>query len=322
MPHASRILKLLGALSVACGGGESGSSGFNTSTSATVAGEGSGSGDTSVEPTTGGSAPADTEDPTTTGSDEATGSASTGETGEAGTSDVSTTTGGSSDTTGGVAEFPAEVLDLTDWKLTLPIAGEDPDKPLEILQPELATYTIDPYFLVYGDAVRFQAHAGGVTTSNSGYPRAELREMVNDGADLADWSTTDGVHTMTITQAITHLPEVKPHVVAGQIHDDADDVVMIRLEGSYLFVEGGGEDLGELDSNYQLGKEFTVRLRAAEGVIDVYYEDLGTPAVSVERDTSGCYFKAGVYTQSNPDKGDEPSAYGEVVISELTVTHE
>jgi hypothetical protein len=254
---------------------------------------------------------------------------STGEpTSTSGTSGTSTseasTSEATSGTTGAPAQWPAEVLDLSDWKLTLPIAGDDPEKPLEILQPELATYSIDPWYVVGddGQSVRFRADAGGVTTSNSGYPRSELREMMNDGAELAAWSTTEGVHTMTITQAITHLPEVKPHVVAGQIHDASDDVVMIRLEGEHLFVEGGGAELGDLDPAYQLGTPFTVRVRAAAGVIEVFYQDLDTPAVTVERDATGCYFKAGVYTQSNVEKGDAPEAYGEVVISELVVTHE
>lgn len=256
--------------------------------------------------------------------DEPTGGAtgtSTGATTGATTGETTGETTGA--TTGAPAELPADVLDLADWKLTLPIAGrDDPEKPLEIVQPELATYTLDPWYVLGDDAasVRFRAHAGGVTTSNSGYPRSELREMM--GEELAAWSMTEGVHTLTITQAITHLPEVKPHVVAGQIHDDQDDVVMIRLEGSYLFVEGGGDDLGALDPDYQLGETFTVRLRAAGGAIDIYYQDLQTPAVSVPSDASGCYFKAGVYTQSNPEKGDDPAAYGEVVISALSVTHE
>jgi poly(beta-D-mannuronate) lyase len=44
--------------------------------------------------------------------------------------------------------------------------------------------------------------------------------------------------------------------------------------------------------------------------------------VSYERATDGCYFKAGAYTQSNPDRGDSPDAYGAVEIRALTVTHE
>ncbi len=247
--------------------------------------------------------------------------ASTGGDPSASASGTADSTSASSDSA--ADEVPARLLDLTDWKLTLPI--DDPDdagSPLEILQPELATFVAPPHFeALAADRVRFRAHAGGATTSGSGYPRSELREMTEDGAEKAAWSTTEGAHTMTITQAITHLPEVKPHVVAGQIHDASDDIVMIRLEGARLFVEGDGDELGDLDTNYALGTEFTVRIHAEGGMIDVYYNDLGAPAVSVPADASGCYFKAGIYTQSNLDKGDNAEAYGEVEMSALTVEH-
>lgn len=220
------------------------------------------------------------------------------------------------------AEFPSDLLDLTNWKLTLP-TGEA-ESPTEVEQPALDEFEVDPWFQVNpeGDGVAFRANAGGVTTSGSGYPRSELREMTADGTARADWSTTEGVHSMTITQAITALTEVKPHAVAGQIHDAADDVVMIRLEGTKLYVEGGGEDLGLLDANYQLGTEFTVNFTAHDGVIDVYYEDMATPVVTIPRATTGCYFKAGVYTQSNPERGDAPEDFAEVEIYDLVVTHQ
>jgi poly(beta-D-mannuronate) lyase len=127
---------------------------------------------------------------------------------------------------------------------------------------------------------------------------------------------------MTIRQAITHLPVVKAHVVAGQIHDSEDDVVMIRLEGDHLFVEGGGEELGDLNPAYVLGTEFTVRITASAGIISIHYNDSATPVVQVPSTAPACYFKAGAYTQSNVDRGDEASAYGEVVIYDLDVTHE
>ncbi|HWB79021.1 MAG TPA: polysaccharide lyase family 7 protein [Nannocystaceae bacterium] len=287
---------------------------------------GEGDASTSTETSTASTTSA-TSSSSTTGVDATTDSGNDGDASSAGSSGALATSsgivdGGTSDT-GTPAMLPAELLDLSDWKLTLPIGSRrDPESPREVLQPELATFAIDPWFVLDGDAVRFRAHAGGVTTSSSGYPRSELREMSNDGADEAAWSTSSGVHTMTITQTILQLPEVKPHVVAGQIHDADDDVVMIRLEGEHLFVEGGGDELGDLDAAYQLGTEFTVQLVAHDGTIDVYYEDLATPAVSVARDVDGCYFKAGVYTQSNEEQGDAPEAYGEVAIRELVVTHE
>ena len=217
-------------------------------------------------------------------------------------------------------ELPAELLDLSNWKLTLPTGDEG--SPDEITQPELDTFSVDPYFMLDddGSAVVFRADVDGVTTSGSSYPRSELREM--DGTSKAAWSTTSGRHTMTITQAITHLPDVKQHVVAGQVHDSGDDVMMIRLEGSYLFVESNGDDMGELDDAYVLGTTFTVRIVAVSGWIEIYYEDMDTPMVIMEADTDGCYFKAGAYTQSNLDRGDEPGAYGEVRIEALEVVHE
>jgi len=216
---------------------------------------------------------------------------------------------------------PAGVLNLTNWKLTLPVNTSHAGSPDEIVQPELATFVLDPYFKVAStnNAVVFRANAGGATTSGSGYPRSELREMSSNGSALASWSDTSGTHTMTIKEAITHLPDVKKHVVAGQIHDAADDVVMVRLEGPKLFLEGEGVDLGTLDANYTLGTIFTVKIIASGGHIKAYYNDV--LKVDYARSGSGFYFKAGCYTQSNLSKGDTADAYGEVVIYDLQVSH-
>jgi len=146
--------------------------------------------------------------------------------------------------------------------------------------------------------------------------------MSADGKERASWSTSVGVHTMILEQAILHTPEKKPHVVAEQIHDAADDVVMIRLEGKNLFVEGGGNSLGVLDPAYVLGTRYTVKILASQGKISIYYNDLTTPKVIVNRSSTGCYFKAGAYTQSNTAKGDLATAYGEVVIFKLSVQHQ
>ncbi len=221
---------------------------------------------------------------------------------------------------GWVATVPGEVLDLTNWKLTLPIG--EPGDPVEIEQPELDTYALDPYFRLEEERVAFLANAGGVTTSGSDFPRSELREMTDGGAEKASWSTTSGVHTMTLTQAVTHLPDVVPHLVAGQVHGGSAYVMLVRLDGTRLWVKSDGDDVGELDPDYVLGTEMTLRIRIEDGWIDVYYDDLSTPAVSLPYDKSGCYFKAGAYSQSNTDYGDAPDAYAEVEIRSLEVTHE
>ena len=84
----------------------------------------------------------------------------------------------------------------------------------EIKQPELATYTYDNLFYLktisdQDYAVVMRTPVQGVTTSGSSHPRVELREMTNSGQDLASWGTNDGlIHTMSITQTVTHLTDV------------------------------------------------------------------------------------------------------------------
>lgn len=223
---------------------------------------------------------------------------------------------------------PAQILDLTNWKITIPEDGSDANSDAdEIKQPALATYSIDPYFKVNStqNGVIFRAHTGGATTSGSNYPRSELREMTSNGATNASWSSGSGTHTMEIDQAITNLPVVKKHIVAGQIHDGSDDVIVFRLEGTKLFIDINGNDGPTLTSSYVLGTRFKVKFVVSNNQTKCYYN--GTLMYTHNQSYSGAYFKAGAYTQSSCQPGKNPgptescSAYGEVVIYGLSVTH-
>lgn len=218
--------------------------------------------------------------------------------------------------------LPSQILDLPNWKLTLPVDTSHAGSPDEINQPELSLFEDANYFHANadGDGVVFKAHCGGYTTSGSAYPRSELREMTAAGTANASWSTTAGTHTMEIRQAITHLPVVKPHVVAGQIHDAGDDVIVFRLEGSKLFIDQNGVDGPVLTANYRLGDVFTVKFVARAGCVECHYNGQYISKYIVS--ASGCYFKAGCYTQSNTSKGDAATAYGEVIIYDVSVKHE
>lgn len=47
----------------------------------------------------------------------------------------------------------------------------------------------------------------GVTTPGSEHPRVEFRELTNSGTEFAAWDSSDGiVHTMNVTQTVTHVP--------------------------------------------------------------------------------------------------------------------
>lgn len=219
--------------------------------------------------------------------------------------------------------YPADVLDLTNWKETLPTGSEG--DPTEITQPDLATYSKDPWFVPTEscDGVRFRAAVNGVTTSGSGYPRSELREMTDDGSDEASWSTTDGTSTMEIDAAVTHLPNDKDQVVVGQIHGEDDDLTVFRFEGTSLYVTKGDDSHYKLvTDDYELGTRFKAKFVAADGKITAFYN--GEQVAEIEDDSSGDYFKAGAYTQANCDKSSpcEDGNYGEAVIYGLTVSHE
>jgi hypothetical protein len=224
---------------------------------------------------------------------------------------------------------PADVLDLTNWKITLPL-GNKPDEADEIEQPVLSRFQLAPFFHVdsTGKGVVFRANVGGATTSGSGYPRSELREMTGGGSEDAAWSNKSGVHVMTIVQAITATPTEKPEVAAGQIHGEDDVVAMVRLEKNRLFIERDGEDVGELDDNYRLGTKFTIEMRATPAGIRITYN--GSRVIEYDEVGDDNYFKAGCYTQASDkpqdddrddQEYDKPSAYGEVIIYSLKVRH-
>lgn len=221
--------------------------------------------------------------------------------------------------------LPSRIMDLTNWKLTLPTG--DFEKPTEIKQPQLDKFGADPWFIINQNrnGVRFRSSVNGATTTGSDYPRSELREMTDNGKSNASWSSSSGAHTMFIEEAITAVPLKKKHVVAGQIHDDSDDIIVIRLEDQELMINVDGDNKYTLDSNYVLGRRFTVKFIVRNGKTEVYYNRSAIPVYTLDKDYSGAYFKAGAYTQSNCSKEDPSDCndanYGEVVIYQLIVSH-
>lgn len=220
------------------------------------------------------------------------------------------------------AELPAQILDLSGWKLTLPVGAGEPD---EIEPPKLLSFVDNKHFFVSKKAggVVFRAYCDGVTTKGSRYPRCELREMKEKpGGGMIDaaWSTDDrATHSMMATLAITKTPDVKKHVVCAQIHDASDDVMMLRLEGTKLFVERNEFERIMLNRRYEFGTPVKLKLQAGSGRIKLWYND--TQMMDWQHSRQGCYFKVGCYTQSNRDKGDTPESYGEVVVSRLRIEH-
>ena len=209
-------------------------------------------------------------------------------------------------------------VDLSSWKLTLDIPDpKNPARPLEISPPEIMTFQ-HPHFIKNVASITFRADCGGKTTLGSKYPRSELRELTGD--KLANWKMKQGFHEMIWTCAVTNLPVVKPQVVVGQIHDGEDDVIEIRHTKDYVEVIHDDISYGKLITSYRLGDVYTGSITVRKGVIAVFCGKT-TILISSAKQAKDCYFKMGCYTQSNVSKGDSPSAYGEVKLYALRVTH-
>jgi hypothetical protein len=205
---------------------------------------------------------------------------------------------------------PSQVIDLSNWKINLPTGN------MQISQPQLSSF-YNPAFEVV-EAVQFTALCGGQPQPGSAYPRSELREMNPDGS-TASWSPATGTHVMQLTERITHLPVVKPQVICAQIHNGTDYLILVELNGQTLYVRYQDSVASVLDNNYQLGTFFDLKVQASQGYVDVFYN--GAHMVHYPLNAPGCYFKAGCYVQSSISTGDLATAFGQVEISSLTVSH-
>ncbi|GAA3561377.1 polysaccharide lyase family 7 protein [Nonomuraea rosea] len=223
----------------------------------------------------------------------------------------------------GPCRYPADVLDLANWKVALPV--DDPAlagvQPLETRQPALASYSLPPYFQVAPgcNGVQFRAPVNGVTQGSS-FPRSELREM--NGTAKAAWTSTSGVHTMVIRQAITSLPADKTQVMTGQVHNATDEIAAFRLEGRNLFVSNGPQSQYKLvTGDYRLGTVFETKFVVGGGQIKAYYNNV--LQATITRNFADAYFKAGMYTLANCALSApcSTSNYGQSVIHDLRITH-
>lgn len=223
-----------------------------------------------------------------------------------------------------MANFPMDVVASKNWKINIPLRGAP-----EIVQPKLATYSSEWFHLnEAGDGVVFYCPTNGGTTPNSKNPRSELREMRDDGADEAEWSTSTGQHSMIIDLMVTELPAgTKPHVVIGQIHGGDDDLTVFRLEGNTsgdrnvgkLWITSGDNTHAHHAADIRLGTRHQLGFHVDNGTISYSYNGFAIPYKQTNKKKSSCYFKVGAYNQAG-GVGD-PNGYAEVVLYSVQVCH-
>jgi len=245
---------------------------------------------------------------------------------------------------GATLPVPAKVIDLSKWHETLPVdsKGGTSGTADQVDQPELATFQSDPWFRTVYDSVArdtgvaFRAFAGGArTSSNTIFSRSELREHDPDYSNTA-WGWNDGkAHVMRIRESIAFLPKVHPHTSAAQIHDESNDVFMLKAEGTN---PGGASVKAVLnayfdnssvkravDTAYKVGDAFDLEVTQHGDGISVRYNGklVVDSFVAFPKTTRKAnYFKAGCYIQTNVAKyGEDSAAFAEVRIFSLSTTH-
>lgn len=248
-------------------------------------------------------------------------------------------------------------IDLTHWKVTLPIGN-----PTSVRPPEIFDYatneTLKPFFFndsLDGSLV-FYTYPGA-STSNSSYSRTELREQMVSGSDHTNWTFSQGGRM----RGTLSVPEVSldengnPHrVIVMQIHgrltDEQRDLIgeddnnappilkiywyrgRIRiktkvvkdLDATYeelLHTSAWGDDEG-ITLPVDVGHDkFTLEVVVTEGNMEIILNDTYSVlynSIHIQKwNIFENYFKAGNYFQSK-----EEGSFAKVKYYELTLSHD
>ena len=166
------------------------------------------------------------------------------------------------------------------------------DDVMDEVNGNIATWSNNNYFFENNGFAYFKAYRGMESSSGSGNPRVEFRELNGNGGN-ASWNGDNGSHIMRFTVRVDQLPNGWNRnnggserntgtVCFGQIHGpsgtnsngvEVDDTIRVQFEGSrgqtsgnvslkisgYITEEQGGSS--ETFSGYRLDTEYDVEIR-------------------------------------------------------------
>lgn len=247
-------------------------------------------------------------------------------------------------------------IDLSHWKVTLPIG-----KPTEVAPPEILDYATNAILLpfMYNDSTDgslvFYTYPGA-STANSSYSRTELREQMVPGSNTTNWTFKEGGR-MKGTLAVPEISkdaEGKYHrTIIMQIHgrltneqrdligeDDNNAPPMLKIYwvngkirvktkilkdpgasgAAILPVDAWTDDEGIYFKESVGHGKFTLEVKVSEGRMEVILneeESLVYEGIHIDKwDVFENYFKAGNYLVTK-DEG----AFAQVKYYELEVEH-
>lgn len=248
-------------------------------------------------------------------------------------------------------------IDLTHWKVTLPVGS-----PASVHPPEIFDYatseTLKPFF--YNDSIDgalvFYTYPDA-STSNSSYSRTELREQMVSGSDHTNWTFAQGGR-LKATLAVPDISEDrngrKHRTIVMQIHgrltnsqrdmigqkDNNAPPIMkvywvdgyIRLKSKILKnindsdlkalkTDAWEDDKGYTFSEYVGTSSFTLEIVASDGAMEVILNEKNKHVYQgshIKRwGIFENYFKAGNYLMTRDE-----NAYAKVKFYKLDINHE
>jgi len=252
--------------------------------------------------------------------------------------------------------FKLPNIDLSHWKVTLPIGN-----PTEVTPPEILEYgtneTLKPF--MYNDSVNgalvFYTYPGA-STANSSYSRTELREQMDPGSNTTNWTFAQGGQmkgTLSMDEISKNSGGDYHRAIIMQIHgrltnaqrdligeDDNNAPPMLKIywtdgkvrvktkvlkdlnatETEMLYTDAWTDDDGHTFSKYVDFDKFTLEVKVSDGRMEVILnnnESVVYNDVHIQKwGVFENYFKAGNYLVSL-DEG----SFARVKYYELEVTH-
>ncbi|KSW22588.1 MULTISPECIES: polysaccharide lyase family 7 protein [unclassified Pseudomonas] len=216
------------------------------------------------------------------------------------------------------------MLDISTWNLSVPT---DP-RPTEVTTQQIARGYQSHFFTRNSARMTFWVPVTGSHTSDSVFPRSELRETLPDGS-IYNWYYRAADNELRATLTVEQVPS-KNKVIIGQIHSKSpysnDGEPLVKLQYHYI----PGQESGRIEAlvrnhpddsavvnvpllnGVQLGERVTyslrvtssgnlgIRARSADGAENYY-----SKALSSTWSKQLLYFKAGAYIADNYGPNDE-----------------
>ncbi|MGB5394138.1 MAG: polysaccharide lyase family 7 protein [Lutimonas sp.] len=253
-------------------------------------------------------------------------------------------------------DYKLPQIDLSNWKVTLPIGN-----PTEVAPPEILDYAknevLKPFF--YNDSVEgalvFYTYPSA-STANSSYSRTELREQITPGSNSDNWTFSQGgkmkgtlavpdiskdangnFHRTIVMQIHGRLTDEQRDLIDAPDHNAPPILKIYWVEGKvrvksklikdedaslkeFLSVSAWDDDDGFTFSESVGNEPFTIEIIASKGRMEVILNEKDSwikEDISLEKwEVFENYFKAGNYLASK-----EEDAFAYVKYYSLNVSH-